>query len=89
LSANEENSGSCEIHQSSGKRESLKNYAVQIIVPCFNEEVRLPREAFLRFLKDEREVHLLFADGGMAVRNHLSYLCGFLGREPKMLPVAW
>ncbi len=37
---------------------------VLIIIPCYNEEKRLPVEAFQSFVKENKHIHFLFVDDG-------------------------
>ena len=35
-----------------------------IIIPCYNEEKRLNTEAFVKFIKENRDYHLCFVNDG-------------------------
>jgi glycosyltransferase involved in cell wall biosynthesis len=41
-------------------------YDVCLVVPCYNEEKRLPRESFASFLAARSDIHALFVDDGSA-----------------------
>ena len=43
---------------------------LHIVVPCFNEELRLPSEAFIRSLELQPALHILFADDGSTDGTH-------------------
>ena len=56
---------------------------VLIIIPCYNEEKRLPVEAFTSFVKENKHIHFLFVDDGstdntaMVLKNLASYSSHF------------
>lgn len=54
--------------------------AVLLIIPCFNEEGRLPTENFIRALDEQRDLNFLFVDDG-SIDGTLELLRAFCARR--------
>jgi len=64
--------------------------AVLLVIPCFNEEGRLPAENFIRALDEQRDLDLLFVDDGSTdgTLELLRSLCAQRTGRADILPLA-
>ena len=45
-------------------KKSIIDIKVLLIIPCYNEELRLKTELFIQFKKNNPNIHFLFVDDG-------------------------
>lgn len=48
----------------------MKDFLIQVVVPCYNEEHRLPVDEFRLFLHAFEDIHILFVDDGSRDRTY-------------------